>query len=169
MSWRPTEPAGSTSIPIGAQYIRENWVQIAAVITTARLTNGTEIPDFVPSGEAIWFYADSAPTGYTIVSGSSDELLAVKGGSTYTTGAAQAGTWTQADATLTAAQIPPHTHLTNATTQANSGSGPTIYCYSTTPTSTGATATSGGSASAHNHGATWRPLARVGLVCSKDA
>lgn len=169
MTWRPTEPAGSTSIPIGAQYIRENWVQIAAVLTTSRLSAGTEIPDFVPTGEAIWFYADSAPTGYTIVSGTSDELLAVKGGSTYTTGAAQAGTWTQADATLTAAQIPPHTHDTNATTSANSGGGPTIYCYNSSNPQTGSTATSGGSADPHNHGSSWKPLARVGLICSKDA
>ncbi|MDB4726203.1 hypothetical protein OAF54_02110 [bacterium] len=169
MTWRPTEPAGSTSIPIGAQYIRENWVQIAAVLTTTRLTAGTEIPDFVPSGEAIWFYADSAPTGYTIVSGSSDELLAVKGGSTYTTGGAQAGTWQQTDVTLTAAQIPPHTHTVPFPVQANSGSGPAIYVNNDGENVTGSAVTSGGSASAHNHGATWRPLARVGLVCSKDA
>lgn len=168
MTWRPTEPAGSTSIPIGAQYIRENWVQVQAVLTSARLTAGTEIPDLVPSGQAIWFYADSAPTGYTIVSGSSDELLAVKGGSTYTTGAAQAGTWTQEGHALTSSETATHTHDTNATTQASSGSGPTIYCYASSNPQTGSALSGGGAGSEHNHGATWRPLARIGLVCLKS-
>ena len=168
-TWRPTEPQGSTEVPTGATYIVDNWTQIQAVLGSTNLTNGTAIPDYIPSGTKMWFYADTAPVGWTLDATPSDSLLAVKGGSTYTTGAAQAGTWTQPDATLTAAQIPPHTHLTGATTSASSGGGATIYCYATTPTSTGATATSGGSASSHNHGSTYRSQANVGIICSKDA
>ena len=168
-TWRPTEPQGSTEVPTGATYIVDNWTQIQAVLGSANLTAGTAIPDYIPSGTKMWFYADTAPTGWTLDATPSDSLLAVKGGSTYTTGGAQAGTWTQPDATLTAAQIPPHTHLTNATTSANSGGGPTIYCYSTTPTSTGSAATSAGTASSHNHGTAYRPLSEVGIICSRDA
>ena len=144
MTWRPTEPAGSTSIPIGAQYIRENWVQIQSVLTSTRLSAGTEIEDLIPAGSVIWFYADTAPTGYTILAGSSDELLAVKGGSTFTTGAAQAGTWTQDGHALTSSETATHTHATNALTSANSGGGSTIYCYASSNPQTGS-ALSGGS------------------------
>lgn len=168
MSWRATEPAGSTSIPIGAQYIRENWVQIQAVLTADRLNAGTEIETVIVAGDAIWFYADTAPTGYTIVSGSSDELLAVKGGSTYTTGGARAGTWQQADATLDASHIPAHTHTVSLDVSANSGSGGQFWAGSTTSRTSGS-ALGGAATSAHNHGLAWRPLARVGLVCERDA
>lgn len=164
-TWRASEPAGSTTLPIGAQYIRENWTQIQSVLTSSRLTAGTEIIDYVPASSPIWFYLDSAPTGYSIVAGASDELLAIKGGSTYTTGGAQAGTWTQDSHALTVSELPPHSHATNATTSASSGGGPTIYCYASSNPQTGTTLTSGGSAAGHSHGSSWRPLARTGILC----
>lgn len=42
----------------------------------------------------MWVYRDSAMDGYAIDSGVTDRVVALKGGSTYTTGAATAGTWT---------------------------------------------------------------------------
>jgi len=60
------------------------------------------------SGTKMYFYSDTAPTGWTIDSGVADVLLAVKGGSNAynTSGGATAGTWTQ----------PGHTHSTPAHT-----------------------------------------------------
>lgn len=164
MAWRQTSPAGSDSIPVGAGYIRENWVQIEECLTADRLTNGTRMND-IPAGAKIWFYANTAPTGYTIDSVPSDELLAVKGGSTYTTGGATAGTWTQTGHALTVSEIPPHTHDTNSHQSIKRGSGTANWGYSAENPKTGSALTSAGSAAAHSHGSTWRPKARVGIIC----
>jgi len=64
-----------------------------------QLTDGGLIAGGLEAGTEVWFYQDSAPTGWTINATPSDELLAVKGGSTYTTGGATAGTWTMVDHT----------------------------------------------------------------------
>jgi len=56
--------------------------------------------------DKIWTSQDAAPTGWSIMAGTTDALLATKGGATYTTGDAQAGTWTQ----------PTHTHTGGAHT-----------------------------------------------------
>lgn len=140
--------------------------------------------DVIPAATKMWFYADTAPTGWTIDSTPSDELLAVKGGSTYTTGGVQAGTWTQPNHThttpsftLTASEMPTHTHdypkssggIANLDdgVPASSGTGDEVQIQTV----------STGGGGAHNHGATgngatantWRPSARVGIICSKDA
>lgn len=47
----------------------------------------------IPSGTSMWMYADSAPVGWTINGTPNDNILAVKGGSTYTTGGSQQGAW----------------------------------------------------------------------------
>lgn len=52
------------------------------------------------SNQKIWIYRNSAMDGWVVDSSVTDKVLALKGGSTYTTGAATAGTWTQ----------PNHTH-----------------------------------------------------------
>lgn len=44
--------------------------------------------------QKIWVYRDSAMEGWAVDSSVTDTVLAVKGGSTYTTGAATAGSWT---------------------------------------------------------------------------
>jgi hypothetical protein len=163
-TWRVSEPAGSTTIAKGAEYIRENWTQIETCISSAKLTAGTVLHT-IPAGARIWFYENVAPSGYTIVAGPSDELLAVKGGSTYTTGGAAAGTWTQPGHALTTSEIPPHSHATNATQDIKRGSGSSNWGFSSSNSQTGTTLTSGGAAAAHSHGSTWRPKARVGIIC----
>jgi hypothetical protein len=168
-TWRPSEPQSSTEVPTGATYIVDNWTQIQAVLGSTKLTNGTAIPDYIPSGTKMWFYADTAPVGWTLDATPSDSLLAVKGGSTYTTGATQAGTWTQPDHTLDITEIPDHTHSTGASTSANSGGGATIYVFSSSNPATGATLSSGSANSAHNHGSAYRNQANVGIICSRDA
>jgi len=65
-----------------------------------------------PEVDNIWTYQDTAPTGWSIITGTEDALLATKGGSRAynTTGELQAGTWTQSDHTLTENEMPSHTH-----------------------------------------------------------
>lgn len=167
MTWRNTEPTNQRNIPVGADYIRQNWTAIQSVCTLSRLNAGTPIPDYVPSGTDMWIYADSAPTGWTLQSSLGDTLLAIKGGSTYTTGASSAGTWTQPDHTLTTDEIPAHTHTITPMTTGLNESGvadTTVYRAS----GVGITSTSVGGDQAHNHGTTWRPLARVGIIARKN-
>jgi hypothetical protein len=47
----------------------------------------------VPPGTSMWLYENSPPDGWSLNGAAGDTLLAVKGGSTYTTGGAAAGTW----------------------------------------------------------------------------
>lgn len=122
----------------------------------------------VESGSSLWFYQDAAPTGWTIIGSVGDELLAVKGGSTYTTGGTQAGTWTQ----------PSHSHSVGSHTHSFSGStsyeiaedvnvatgGEGRHYHTFSGTTGGASGTTGSSATSN----TWRPDARVGILATKD-
>ena len=56
----------------------------------------------------MWVYLNSAPDGFTYDSGVTDRVVAVKGGSTYTTAATGAGTWTLSGLTAGANT---HNHL----------------------------------------------------------
>ena len=169
-TWRPTEPAGATEVPVGAGYIRENWSKIEDVIGAANLVAGTPIPSVFDTGGVVkmWFYLDAAPTNWTEIGSIGDELLAVKkAGTTYDPGGSSQGTWQQEDATLTPADIPAHTHTVNLDVSANSGSGGQFWAGSTT-NRTSSSAIAGAGTATHNHGLTWRPAARVGLLCSFD-
>lgn len=131
------------------------------------------------AGDSTYFYQNAAPLLWTAES-FTDALLGVKGGSTYTTGAAEAGSWTQPDCTLEAANLPAHTHgeggahthaVPNSNQYPRSGSDWKLYAYNSTKTSSsnGAhTHDSVGSGDAHNHGTTYRPYAAVGIVATKD-
>jgi len=137
----------------------------------------------LPAGTKTWLYADSAPSGWTLDSTPSDRLLAVKGGSQAynANGGTMAGTWTQPDHILTTDEIPAHDHgaagAHSHSLESGGGAVGAIYGGETSDTVTnGSTGTSGahthasvGSDSAHNHGTAYRPLARVGLICSKDS
>jgi len=149
----------------------------------------------IATGSKVWFWQATAPTGWTIDTSAADAVLAVKGGlSSYgVDGGLQAGTWSQTNHThtglshshttgnhvLTIAEMPAHTH-----TYGGAISGPWTYqggpgIYPAT-LNTGST----GGNKAHNHGATstiatdttgasatantWRPLAQVGIICTKN-
>lgn len=142
----------------------------------------------IPSGTKMWFYANSAPTGWTIDSTPSDEVLAVKGGGTYTAGGAGAGDWTHAHSqshthsfsgtpSVTVDAEAAHTHTLinssslvasgvdyyalNATTSAGSSHAHTA--------SSSVSGTTGAASAATDANTTFRPKARVGIICSKDA
>lgn len=168
-TWRPSEPAGATEVPVGAGYIRENWSKIQDVLGAAALAAGTAIPTIFDTGGVVkmWFYLNAAPTNWTEVGSLGDTLLAVKGGTTYTTGGTTKGTWQQTDATLTTSEIPPHTHNSTLAISANSGSGGAFWAHNSSVLTSGSAVAGAGTAT-HNHGDTWRPAARVGLICSFD-
>jgi len=133
------------------------------------------------SEDTTYFYQNTAPNKWTAES-FTDALLAVKGGSVYTTGASYSGTWTQPDHTLTADEIPAHDHgeegahtHTASAWALNGGTGGSGYREVGRSSSSKTSSSDGdhthaavGSGNAHNHGNTWRPYAAVGLICTKD-
>ncbi len=192
-------PAGSPSLATALAGEIERLRYLIAQITGE--TYWYVDPDFAitgllpgPAGTKAWFYQDTAPTGWTLDATPSDALLAVKGGTTYTTGGAQVGTWTQpnhthngpshthatSDHVLTIAEMPLHTHgmYINAT-----GLGGGNGWFMTTSGSENNTSPTGGD-TAHSHGNTgaggtgatdggatantWRPLAQVGIICQRS-
>ena len=58
--------------------------------------------------QKLWVYRNAAMDGWAIDSGVSDVVLALKGGSTYTAGAATAGSWT-----ISGLTVNPHIHYLN--------------------------------------------------------
>ena len=125
-------------------------------------------------GTKAWFFQSTAPTGWTIVPNTGDHLLAVVGGSTYSTGGTAQGTWQQVNHALTIGEIPSHTH-TITKTKENTGSsnnlGPRRGINvedNADPAMRICTSNATGGGGGHNHGNTWRPLANVGLICEKS-
>ena len=119
----------------------------------------------------IWTYQNTAPSGWSIVAGTTDAILACKGGSQAynANGGQQKGTWTQPNHThtgpshthtggshaLTVAELAAHTHTVTHPT-GRGGEGGTSNGL-TEPGSTGTntvTSSSTGSGTAHSHGAT---------------
>ncbi len=123
----------------------------------------------IPSGTKMLFYADTAPTGWTIDNTLNDKVVYVTKGSAAGGqtggGVHSAGTWTQpnhvhagpshmhttAAMTLATTQIPAHTHaMTTYTTGAGSGAIVEPQTNSTTLFYTNST----GGGQSHEHGAT---------------
>lgn len=134
---------------------------------------GPGINSDIPSSTEMWIYDTSAPVGWTINGTPSDQLLAVKGGSTYTTGGQAAGSFT----------MPTHQHNMNAHTHTAGGT--------TGDNSPGANYEDGDAGAPgdrnHNHSfsissvgpvpgltalggnvAGYRPESAVGVICSKN-
>lgn len=130
------------------------------------------------SGTKMWFYHNAFTEigGWSLVS-AGDNLLAVKGGSTYSVGGVELGTWQQEGVGggspgggLSIAQMPSHDHDISGA-GATAGSGSQVRGWrnpggssSSKPWST----LTNGSGSPHNHGSSWRPLASVGIICQKN-
>jgi hypothetical protein len=130
--------------------------------------------------QKILVYRNAAMDGWAIDSTVTDRLVAIKGGTTYTTGAATAGSWNQPDHTLVASEIPAHTHgaagahnhTVNGSTgyglstvsdnrQLNSVPGENNVRLDTLDAESNHTHSSVGGDGAHNHGSSYRPAAAV--------
>jgi len=127
-----------------------------------------------PIGTEMWIYADSAPDGWSINGAAGDDLIAVKGGSTYTTGGTVDGDW----------DTPSHSHTLNSHTHSFSGSTTgyngnlyggrspgegnelDIYTHQHTLSGTLAGVTPPSTAT-NGVASTYRPESRVGLICER--
>lgn len=169
----------------------------------------TSLAALVPSGTKMWFYQNTAPTGWTIDATPADAVLAVKGGSNAynTTGGTQAGSWTHIHAGgshthtgpshthkvglgrrsdgaaamyVDANYFPPSTFSTNVANGSLHLSGSIINSGSyyeqgvTTAAGTGNTGSGGtvdtasAKTSTGDSPGSWRPLAQIGIICTKD-
>ena len=106
------------------------------------------------TSQKLWIYRNAAMEGYAVDSTPTDRVLALKGGTTYTTGGAGAGSWdlshthTGGNHTLTIAEMPAHTHTTpHGSDKVLGYSGSTVGA---NPSVTGST----GGGGSHNHGTT---------------
>lgn len=129
--------------------------------TSGTVCQGNDSRFFAP-GTKLFFWQDTAPTGWTIDATAADAILAVKGGSNAynVAGGSQAGTWTQPD----------HIHSYSFTT---GGPSATIEARfpdgsSVTIATQGHTHSKSGNTAATATPASYRPLANVGIIASKD-
>lgn len=122
------------------------------------------------NGTCTWFWQANAPLGWTVVPNSGDRVLAtaLPGGAPFQYyGPGYLGTWQQENHTLTVAQIPPHSHGVKSR-GAEEASGNKVRGYRPSDTSDRWFTENAGGGQGHNHGATWRPAAAVGILCVKD-
>lgn len=125
-----------------------------------------------PLGTEMWIYANTAPDGWTITSGS-DDLIAVKGGS-YATGGTVDGDWATPSHSHT---LGGHGHTFSGSTTGYTGSllggrspgeGSELVIYTHQHTISG---TFGGptpsSTVSNGSESTYRPESRVGLICER--
>ena len=137
-----------------------------------QLTNAGALNETVsvPAASEMLFYADAAPSGWTLITTVNDKLLFITKGSTaggQTGGGAHStGTWTQPDHTLTTAEIPAHAHTVDWKSEGDNTGGEGHAEAGGTPISGIANNTGGGGA--HNHGTAWRPASACFILCSKD-
>ncbi len=127
------------------------------------------------AGTLCWFYQNVAPDGWLPINFLGDCVLALRGGLYGPAGNTVAGTWQQPGVGLTINQIPNHTHqYFFGSDQSNTSSHYAHGAKNQRPrqgTTEGMNSSSNaiGASQPHNHGATWRPLAVVGILCQKQA
>jgi|WetSurMetagenome_2_1015567.scaffolds.fasta_scaffold578001_2 hypothetical protein len=151
MVWAVNLPDDASKIRLSAGYIRQNNAALQSVLTSANLLGATP---YIPATHPMYFYSDTAPTGWTILAAPADCLLALKGGaSAYNVaGGAAVGTWVGPNYALVTTDLP-----------SSGGGGPAGF-YAQCP------ATLHVQTSAHHHDwSTTRPYAALGILATKNA
>lgn len=157
----------------GSNFVLENAVTaLVSLGITATAANLNKIG----AVDNLWIYANTAPTGWNIISGTTDALIACKGGSNAynTTGGQQRGTWTQPNHNHTGTN---HNHTTNWPISGWSASGESqnqpaaitggtsnnqLVTRTFTSSSNGTGATGNGATTA-----TYRPKVNLGITIEK--
>jgi hypothetical protein len=135
------------------------------------------------TSQKIWVYRNSAMDGWAVDSSVSDKVLALKGGTTYTAGAATAGSWTISGLSDTghthgagtyAGPNHAHTGTTDACASTVTPTGPDGYTvahpshthtFTTANAGTGSvTGTSASATATVTTDGAWRPAAAVGTL-----
>jgi hypothetical protein len=118
------------------------------------------------SGRKLWLYENVAPNGWTIVAAAADALLAVKGGTqAYNVdGGTQAGTWIIGGLSDSGHTHGPGSYAVDMNYTATTG--PNVFASDVQTKQVTGTSASGYANIAHS--GTWRPLAQVGIIVSKD-
>ena len=123
--------------------------------------------------QRIWVHRNAVMTGWALYSSAADCVLAVKGGSVYTTGGIGGGSWsisglTFANHTHTYSQTPYHSHTYERFGRVRGAIGSGDYwgidTVSTSAVGLGTCTTDGASTSAVYSAGTWRPAAAVGTI-----
>jgi len=173
---RTAKPDLSGSTSRWAVYPKSDGIYYEEPDGTETILLTTETVE-VPSGSKMLFYADTAPTGWTIDNTVDDKLVFVTKGSAAggeTGGGAHAtGTWTIAG--LTNAAEASHTHVVS---RLSWGNGATVATGTVLTSAAGGAAIAAqsdktsGAGSSHNHtissAGTWRPAAYCYILCTKD-
>lgn len=125
----------------------------------------------IPAATEMWVYDTAPPDGWTINTTPSDQLLAVKGGSTYTTGGSSAGSFTMPNHWHS---LNNHSHTASGVTSAISSN---VHKGDSAISGTGshshlwtATAINPNPSTTDNSGgvAGYRPESSVGIICTKN-
>lgn len=133
-------------------------------------TNGMAAAKFMlgNSSTIVWFYLNAAPPGWKVLTTGAGEMLAISGGAQAynANGGTSAGSWTQPNHTLSTSEIPSHSHVTYR----NSAQASVAFIsgVNTLSGTAGSDTDSTGGGGAHNHGNTYRPLARIGKLFQLD-
>lgn len=162
MVWNAGLPLVTTQLVASPPIFQTNQAAIQSVLTTTNLT--TSLP-YIPTTAPVFFYSDVAPPGWTLLGAVTDTLLAVKGGTTYTTGGVVAGTWSGPPHTLTIPEMPAHFHSFQTY---QGGGGSTGVGLDSTFQAPVNTSTVGGSGPHSHDWTTTRPMAAVGVICQKN-
>lgn len=168
--------------------LTEGHAVVADSTGTGLKTAGFILEEGFDSGDVAVFIQANAPTNWTRSNESTDHTIILA--KTGDVGAGEVGQWAitgltngnTGSVTLTAAQsgLPAHTHTYGNAQTDNEGAGDQITYHNGTTTGTTFTTTANSAANAsegHAHAgstithttATWRPLSRYGLKCTKDA
>jgi hypothetical protein len=172
-----------TSDDINATRINDPWDAVIAIQTKVGEDEsassdsfdykiwGPSSNGFFASGRKLWIYEDdgSIPTGWSLVSAVGDRVLGIKGGSTYTTGGATAGTWshshTQSGTHTHGIQSDSHTHGWSGAGYLQPAGGDNCTFDAESHNHTGTTEANSSSTNANT---TFRPESCVGLIIEKD-
>ena len=210
-AWTAEQHYGLTSTASAGQHIAGGCSVIAVNVSTAitalsdvvcGFAYATDLVDFgyndgtgwnrlggpIASGTRMLFYADTAPSGWTLLTSVNDKVVYITKGSSGVSSVGQSGgqihttgSWTitglstnVGDHVVTIAEMPAHTHTyTYEWTIATAVAGGFVHPLSDAGDDTNtATAGAGGDA-AHNHtmaahDGLWRPAASCVIICTKD-
>lgn len=183
---RKVSPANLGNIRLGGLDMLPGQAVASDVLLIGR-NNGSGYDNYIIppqyigflNGVNMWFYQAAAPLGWTVIPAVGNRLLAVSdlASQSPTPPASyngvfapnQTGSWQQPNHVLTINEIPSHTHTIKASSDNLSGAN---EGYARTGKFDHAVGTllssSTGGGQGHNHGDTWRPLANVGILCTKN-